>query len=64
MRSELAANVVAQSVGRFGAVFGVEVVGGESAAFVGGGGVMVIANTHRNSAARSRRIIMLSHEAG
>ena len=63
MRSELAANVVAQSVGRFGAVFGVEVVGGGSAAVVGGG-VMVMANTHRISVARSRRIIMLSHEAG
>ena len=63
MRSELAANVVAQFVGRFGAVFGVEVVGGGAAAVVGGG-VIVMANTHRISVARSRRIIMLSHEAG
>jgi len=54
---------VAQSVGRFGAVFGVEVVGGGSAAVVGGG-IRVRTNIHRISVVRSRRIIMLSHEAG
>lgn len=63
MSSGLAANVVAQSVGRFGAVFGVEVVGGGSAAVVGGG-IRVRTNTHRISVVRSRRIIMLFHEAG
>ena len=54
---------MAQSVGRFGAVLGIEVVGGGSAAVVGGG-IRVRTNIHRISVVRSRRIIMLSHEAG
>ena len=62
MSSGLAANVVAQSVGRFGAVFGVEVVGGGSAAVVGGG--IRVRTNNRISVVRSRRIIMLFHEAG
>lgn len=62
MSSGLAANVVAQFVGCFGAMSGAEVVGGGSAAFVDGG-IRARASAHRISVVRSRRIIMRSHEA-